>query len=124
MIRREGFGWRLAWDTSREIYSFLIAGENWAFELSQEEWDSLQSIITDLLDQFKALEIQLMAEEFISLELERCHWWVCLNGTKEAWSLKFILQQDHPTFRSLEGGWPNPIAEVVTSAMRKMWDSQ
>ncbi len=123
MIQHEGPGWRLAWDSSRKLFPYLIGGENWAFELSEKEWHALAAIICDLTDQHRVLQSQLMPEESISVELERLPWWACIDGLKDKWSLKLILLGDDHSSRSLEMYWPIPIGQVVTSLIRKMWDS-
>jgi len=123
MIQHEGPGWRLAWDSSKDNYSFLIGGENWAFELTQDEWNSLVPIIGDLIDQHKGLKNQLMPEETISIEAERYPWWACIDGNKHNWSLKLILLGKDSERRSMEAYWPIPSAQAITSEMRIMWDS-
>ncbi|ABX09479.1 DUF1818 family protein [Prochlorococcus marinus] len=126
MIEHEGPGWRLAWDPSKKNYPFLIGGENWAFEVSEREWKILVQIINELIDQHQSLKNQLMPEESISLELERTPCWACIEGNKNSWSLKLILEGDDSDgyqSRSVEMYWPIPIAQMITAGLRKMWDS-
>ena len=80
MIKKEGPGWRIIRDSSREIFSTLIGGENWAIDLNQAEWEKLASSVIDLSDQYKDVEAQLMVDEDITLELERSPWVVILKG--------------------------------------------
>ncbi len=120
MIQHEGLGWRLASDSSRQPFSYLIGGENWAVELSEKEWNSLSLVICELTDQHKLLQSQLMPEESISVELERLPWWASIDGFKDKWSLKLILLGDGDSDRSMEMYWPIPIGQVVTSLIRKM----
>ena len=49
MIKYHGFGWRLEKDISRKNFIVLIGGENFAFELTRNEWNSLKIIV----DNFK-----------------------------------------------------------------------
>ena len=80
MIEREGEGWRIAWDGDRQPFAVLIGGAGWATELSRAEAESLRDALADLLAQHAALVDQLMAEESISLELERDPWWLTIDG--------------------------------------------
>ena len=45
MIEKEGPGWRLASDSSKAHYSYLLGGDNWPVEVSQEEWNILDFIV-------------------------------------------------------------------------------
>ena len=98
MIEEEGPGWRLARDPSRGRFPVMIAGESWAIELTEDEWNSLIPLIKDLIDQHQQLENQLMPEEGLELELERQGWWCCLEGDRNSWTLKLILQSNSNDF--------------------------
>ena len=50
MIEREGKGWRLAWDGSRQPFSVLMAGEGWAAELTEPEAEALRDAVRGALD--------------------------------------------------------------------------
>ncbi len=119
----EGSGWRLQRDPSRFKFSFLLGGEDWNIELSEDEWDCLCKVVFKLLDQFQELKDQLMIEEQISLEMEKDQWWASIDGNKENWCLRLIFTGDGNFHRSFELGWPVKTAQAVTSAMRIMWDS-
>ncbi len=123
MFEQEGPGWRLARDTSRMPFPVLIGGESWAIELTENEWKTLFSLVEELADQHLALVNQLMPEEAVSLEIEREFWWACLDGDKQAWSLKLILQGNGEGFRGVEAFWPIPAAQSIATAMRNLWDS-
>ena len=123
MIKKEGPGWRIIRDSSREIFSTLIGGENWAIDLNQAEWEKLASSVIDLSDQYNDVEAQLMVDEDITLELERSPWLVILKGDKDGWNLKLILNGSLSSTRSAEVFWPRNVTKQVTNAMRIMWDS-
>ncbi len=123
MIQYEGLGWRLARDPSRKNYTVLIGGLDWASELTEQEWQSLMPLLNDLISQYEKVKNQLMPKENISLEIERMPWWACIEGTRNAWTLKLILASEEVRERSLEMYWPIPSAQKISSAMRKMWDS-
>ena len=123
MIKKEGPGWRIIRDSSREKFSTLIGGENWAIELDQPEWKNLVSIVIDLSDQYKAVKGQLMGNEDITLELESAHWFAILQGDQYAWNLKLILNASGLLNRGAEVTWPRNVTTYVANAMRTMRDS-
>lgn len=123
MIQREGPGWRLSRDPSRPLFSVLIGGEHWALELKESEACELASLIADLTDQHQSICDQLMAEESITVELERGSWWACLEGDRSRWSLRGICSGDGERARGLEICWPEPAAQAIAEAMRTLWDS-
>jgi len=122
LIQQEGPGWRLARDPARTAFPVLIGGEGWAFELTQDEWQCLQSLVVELTDQHQQLVDQLLAEESICLEMERQPWWACLDGDRHSWSLQVILQGDGEKARGAEGCWSVPAAQAMATAMRTAWD--
>ena len=122
MIQQEGPGWRLSRDPSRSVFSVLIGGEHWALELKESEACELASLIADLTDQHRSICDQLMAEESITVELERGSWWVCLEGDRSRWSIRGVCSGDGQA-RGLEVCWPDPAAQAIVVAMRTMWDS-
>ncbi len=123
MTQLEGPGWRLERDISKRQFTVLIGAKDCAVELLETEWDSLCEIVFDLIDEHRKLKNNLMAEEEICLEMERYPWWACIDGTRESWSLKVILSEEHEKTRGLELFWPISTAQTFTLAMRTMWDS-
>ncbi|MGC6483226.1 MAG: DUF1818 family protein [Synechococcus sp.] len=123
MIQQEGPGWRLGLDPSRPTFTALIGGEGWAFELTENEWHGLVTLLLVLTEQHAALQAQLMAEEAIELEMERDLWWGCLDGDRTHWRLQVVLQSA-PGCRGLEAHWPAPAAQAFVAAMRTAWDSR
>ncbi len=123
MIQHEGKGWRLELDESKNDFPVLIGGENWAVELSKTEWSSLESVVSNLIDQYEYLRNSLMKEEKIFIEIDIDPWWASIDGTKEDWKLKLILSGDGCHGRAVELCWPEPAAQAIVSVMRIMWDS-
>ena len=123
MIQREGPGWRLSRDPSRPLFSVLIGGEHWALELKESEACELASLIADLTDQHQSICDQLMAEESITVELERGRGQARLEGDRSRWSLRGICSGDGERARGLEVYWPEPAAQAIAEAMRTLWDS-
>ena len=123
MIKKEGPGWRIIIDSSRDNFSTLIGGETWAIELNQYEWKILVEVINDLSEQYKGVKDQLLGEEDITLELERCPWLAILKGDQYGWNLKLILSGSLSLNRGAEVYWPRNVTKQVSNAMRTMWDS-
>ncbi len=123
MIKKEGPGWRIIRDTSRDNFSTLIGGESWAIELNQNEWETLVKVVIHLSDQYKYIKDQLMGEEDITLELESNPWLAILKGDQHGWSLKLILDSNYSLSRGAEVFWPRNVTFHLANAMRIMWDS-
>jgi len=123
VIKKEGPGWRLIRDSSRDNFSTLIGGESWAIELNQFEWKTLVKVVIDLSDQYKNIKEQLMGDEDITLELESDPWLAILKGDQNGWKLKLILDSSDSLNRGAEVSWPRNVTTNVANAMRTMWDS-
>ena len=119
MITREGEGWRLAWDGSRQPFGVLIGGDGWAAELTLAEAEALRDALTDLAAQHAALVDQLLAEEAIELELERDPWWLAIEGDRQCWSLRVVLSPA-PGQRAFEGGWEPAAAMAFSAALQQL----
>ena len=120
MIEREGEGWRIAWDGDRQPFAVLIGGAGWATELSRVEAEALRDALADLLAQHAAVVDQLMAEESISLELERDPWWLTIDGDRREWSLQVMLSPP-PGQRAFEGSWPHPASRGFSQALQQLY---
>jgi len=123
VIKKEGPGWRIIRDLSRDNFSTLIGGDSWAIELKQSEWENLVRTVIDLSDQYKEVLDQLMGDEDITLELERSPWLAILKGDQYGWDLKLILDGNLSMNRGSEVYWPRNVTKQVSNAMRTMWDS-
>ncbi len=123
MIKKEGPGWRIIRDTSRDNFSTLIGGESWAIELNQYEWKTLVKVVIDLSDQYENVKGQLMGDEDITIELESDPWLAILKGDQHGWNLKLILDSIDSLNRGAEVSWPRNVTTNVAGAMRIMWDS-
>ena len=123
MIKKEGPGWRIIRDSSRDNFSTLIGGESWAIELNEFEWESLVKIVIDLSNQYKDIKEQLMGDEDITLEMESNPWLAILKGDQYGWNLKLILSSRDSLNRGAEVFWPRDVTFHIANTMRKMWDS-
>ena len=63
-----------------------------------------------------------MDEESITLEIENLPWYICLEGKKYEWSLRFVFESQDQT-RSFEMYWPIPIAQNLFYEIKNMWES-
>jgi hypothetical protein len=119
MVQREGEGWRLAWDAARRPFSVLIGGDGWAAELSLSEAEALRDGVSLLVAQHADLVDQLMAEEAISLELERQPWWIGLDGDRDGWSLRVVLTPGLGQ-RAMEGSWSVGASGPFMAALQQL----
>ena len=119
VVQREGEGWRLAWDAGRQPFSVLIGGHGWAAELSLSEAEALRDGVSLLAAQHADLVDQLMAEEAISLELERQPWWIGLDGDRAGWSLRVVLTPG-PGQRAMEGSWSVAASRPFMAALQQL----
>jgi hypothetical protein len=120
VIQREGEGWRLAWDGSRQPFSVLMAGEGWAAELTEVEASALRDAVADLVAQHQGLVDQLMEEEAIELELERDPWWLAIEGDRSSWSLRVVLTPEAGQ-RAMEGSWSVAAARPFSQALQQLF---
>ena len=120
MIQREGKGWRLAWDGSRQPFSVLMGGDGWAAELTQAEAEALRDAVADLVAQHQSFVDQLMAEEAIELELERDPWWLAIEGDRSTWALRVMLTPAAGQ-RALDGSWGVVAAAPCSQALQQLF---
>ncbi|MCH9714638.1 MAG: DUF1818 family protein [Cyanobacteria bacterium] len=111
---QQGPGWRFGLDPSRVGFPVLLGGEGWAVELTAEEARGLQEAVMRLVAEWGAIADQLMAEESITLELERGPIWVELEGTARAVALRFVLQPEAGG-RGVEGSWPIEASQALVA---------
>ena len=119
MIQLEGEGWRLAWRLDQQLFCVLIGGKGWAAELTAAEASALAAAVADLTREHQALVDQLLAEEAISLELERGPWWLALEGDRQQWSLKGVLSPDSG-LRALEVSWGVDASPAICQALQRL----
>jgi hypothetical protein len=123
---REGSGWRLVIDSDRQPFSVLIGGGDaaagaWAAELTLVEALTLLRGMETLLEQHRALVDTLMAEEAIELAMElACEGgdlWLCLEGDRNRWCLRFVLTPA-PGRRGVEGSWGGEASVALAAALQ------
>ena len=122
MILDEEKNWRLIKNFNRGKYCFLIGVNNWAVELSGDEFESLCQLLIKIDKQFNSMKGELLEEELINFEIEKSPWYIELEGNKKQWNLSIILESKNDT-RSFEMYWPIPIAQTLLNETIQMWDS-
>lgn len=118
-LQREGEGWRLGFDPSRQPFSVLIGGAGWAAELTSAEAVGLRDGLGRLVRQHGELCDQLMAEEAIELELECGPWWMALEGDRRTWSLRLILSPERGQ-RALELSWGPDASAALAQVLAEL----
>ena len=114
--------WRLRRDFKKGKFCFLIGIDNWSIELQKSEFESLYFILLKINAQLLGIKNELMAEESITLVLEKLPWFIELEGKKNEWSLRFVFESQDET-RSFEMYWPIPIAQNLFYEIKNMWES-
>jgi len=122
VILDENKKWRLVKDLDKGKYCFLIGVDNWAIEISQDEFESLYRLLIRLENQINSIKEELLEEELINLEIENALWYIELEGNKNQWNLRMILESSGNS-RSFEMYWPIPIAQTLLNEIIKMWES-
>ncbi len=118
---QEGPGWRFCVDLQRQPHPVLIGGEGWAVELSLAEAAHLRRGALQLSAELEAIADQLMAEESITLELERGPLWLELEGQAGSFALRFVLQPGAGG-RGVEGAWGAMATAPLLAALRQSSD--
>ena len=121
MLFKEDRNWRLIKNLDRGKYCFLIGVNNWAVELDENEFECLSKLLIKLHDQFISIQGELMDEELINLEIEKAPWYIELEGNKNEWNLRILLECKN--VRSFQMYWPIPIAQTLLIEIIKMWES-
>ncbi|ESA38090.1 hypothetical protein N836_33985 [Leptolyngbya sp. Heron Island J] len=112
-LLREGKGWRVGWDDERENFKALVGGDNWALELTQDEFEALRRLAQQLATIMASLASELMPDEQISCEQETSQIWMEAEGFHHSYSLRFILLNG----RGAEGAWPSSTVPEVLNGL-------
>ncbi|HEY9808180.1 MAG TPA: DUF1818 family protein [Halomicronema sp.] len=115
-IIKTGNGWRLGWQPNAPQYNGLLAGENWAIELTEAELNDFCRLAKQLTGTMQQMAAELMEEEKITCEAESELLWVEVEGYPSAYSLHFILYSG----RGAEGQWPPPAVREIAAAIETL----
>lgn len=112
---QEGKGWRLGWDAAAPLYKGLLAGDGWAIEVTEAEFNTFRRLAIELYQAVDAIAAELMGEERIACEAEADDLWLEAEGFPQAYSLRFILSSG----RRCEGGWTVEATQEVIQTVRQ-----
>ncbi|MBP0020041.1 MAG: DUF1818 family protein [Cyanobacteria bacterium SBLK] len=112
-ILKSGSGWRLGWHPEAEQYCGLVGGDDWAFELTGEEWLDFCRLLGQLVETMSQMAGELMEEERIACEVESDRLWMEVEGFPHAYELRLILNSG----RRCEGNWGvDATRELIAAA--------
>lgn len=111
-VIKSGTGWRLGWDPQGESYQGLVAGENWAIELTALELKDFCQLLQQLASAMTSMAAELMPEETITCEAETELLWMEASGFSDSYGIRFILN----TGRGFEGEWDEAIVPDLLKA--------
>jgi Domain of unknown function (DUF1818) len=112
-LTKEGIGWRLGWNSYDSDYYGLLAGSNWAVELTKAEFYTFQKLAMEVSATMQAIACELMDNERIACEAEADHLWLEAEGFPEAYSIRFILKSG----RRCEGEWDVEASQQILQAI-------
>ncbi|EDX86977.1 hypothetical protein S7335_4684 [Synechococcus sp. PCC 7335] len=112
----EGNGWRLGWNPEADNFRGLIAGPDWALELTAAELKDFCRLARQLDSTMNAMTVQLVDEERLSCEQETQIVWLEAEGFPTCYGLRFILL----TGRKCEGEWPPDVVPQLISALDQL----
>jgi Domain of unknown function (DUF1818) len=117
-ILKEGQGWRIGWNPMAATYRGMIGGEDWAIELTEEEWNDFIRLSAQLSATMTGMGEELMDEERLACEAESALIWLEVEGFPSAYSLRFLLYSG----RQCEGGWPASAVPELLGAIARFHD--
>ncbi len=110
---QEGEGWRIGWDGNAPTYQGMLAGADWAIELTAAEFKDFCRLADQLADQMRVMADLLMDEEQITCDAESDLLWVEVSGFSEVFALRFIMKSG----RRCEGTWSVPATGAILRAI-------
>jgi Domain of unknown function (DUF1818) len=112
-IVESGPGWRLGWNPDAKEFVGLVGGDNWAFELTAEEFRDFCRFLGQLADTMNAMKSELMDEERITCEAQSDLLWLEVEGFPNSYSVRLMLNSG----RGCEGEWsPSAVPELLQAA--------
>lgn len=111
---KTGKNWRVGWNATANPFKGLLGGEDWACELTAEEFDSFVRLLSELGQSMESMKADLMDEEAIAIAQETDLLWMQVNGYPQRYSLSFILL----TGRRAEGHWDESATIEIIQAIQ------
>ncbi|TVR05173.1 MAG: DUF1818 family protein [Phormidium sp. GEM2.Bin31] len=113
-ILKQGPGWRLGYHPEAGSYVGLLGGDDFAFELTQAEFDDFRRLLQQLSETIVAITPELMDEERITCEVESDHLWMEADGYPGNYRIRIILNHG----RRCEGEWPPAVIPNLLQAVK------
>ncbi len=115
-ILKTGSGWRVGWDESAPLFQGLIGGDDWAFELTQAEFQDFGRLLLQLTNAVEQIAGELMDEEQLQCDVESECLWLEAFGEAQAYSVKVMLNQG----RRAEGSWDAAAVPGLLHAIQSL----
>lgn len=115
-VVKSGEGWRIGWNPNSDEFKGLVAGENWAIELTEAELNDFCRLLGQLADTMSQMTAELMDEEKIACEAESDRLWMEVEGYPHAYNVHFILNAG----RRAEGTWPAAAVPGLVQAVQTL----
>ena len=112
----EGEGFRAGWNRGGGEFVGLVGTEEWAVELTGEEWADFRRLASQLAETMAAMAIELMEEESLLVELETDRIWMEVEGFAQCYGLRFMTQGG----RGIEGAWSAEAVPGLLAAIAQM----
>lgn len=109
---RSGPGWRLGWAPDAPEFQGLLGGENWAVELTGDEFNDFCQLLEQLAETVDQMASELMDQEAITCEAASDLLWMEVHGYPQSYQLSFILLSG----RQVEGQWPASVTTELVQA--------
>jgi hypothetical protein len=109
----QGTGWRIGLDPSAPVFVGLLGGDDWAIELTGNEFQDFCRLSRQLAHTMQSMANQLMDAERICCEAESELLWVETEGFPHVYSLRFMLLSG----RRGDGFWAATAVPALLQAM-------
>ncbi len=111
-LLKQGVGWRLGWDSEATQFKALAGTDDWAVELTQEEFADFCRLLFQLVATVELMDQELMDQEAIACEASSDLLWMEVSGYPQNYDLHLIIL----TGRQVEACWPAPILPDLIEA--------
>ncbi len=108
-----GQGWRLGYRPEQRPYCALVGGADWAFELTEVEWQDFLAASRSLVQAWAVVAPHLMPEEETTLEQLVGSVQLSAAGQSQAYSLYLQITSG----RSCEGAWPAAVVPELLQTL-------
>ena len=111
---KTGSNWRVGWNEEANPFKGLVGGDDWACELTADEFDDFFRLLMDLSSAMDSMTAELMDEEAIAIDKETDLLWMQADGFPKQYEVSFIVL----TGRRTEGHWDKNAAQELIQAIQ------